>query len=474
MRSDTNTLSPLMNMLRAVRRRIVLVAAIVLLTNALGLAAIWRLARTYTATALLLVQAQRQEEDATPNLLTLQAIERRSETIAQLATLLSTLDEARRAANLPSDAYQLQRNVTARPVARTELLRVTATDATPEGARVIANAVANAVVTRMAELEGAHPTGTTVRLAEEAHRPPIPSSTPRRVQATAVLLLSIFLALASARVRDTVDRRVEEEEDVASELHLPIVGSMTRFRRLPKGGYDPRSLDSLRELQSSLRLLKRVEPRHAIAVTSTLAGEGKTTMLANLALAFHDVGDEVVLADLDFLQPGLHRIFRVTVPPLTLARALLTGGAIPDPVPTAYERISLYPATEMSSSEAARVYQSPRLSEITRAPRATSAPSAGPRRWLLVDLPPLRLAPGSSTTAAVFRNVLFVVELSRPRMRDAKETLDLLQRADANVMGAVITKEGAPPADAYGDPPGSAAEKPPPRHQNSSATTPRP
>jgi Mrp family chromosome partitioning ATPase len=49
--------------------------------------------------------------------------------------------------------------------------------------------------------------------------------------------------------------------------------------------------------------------------TSAVDGEGKSTTVANLALAFAQAGNQVVLVDLDFRNASLHRLFGLPAQP---------------------------------------------------------------------------------------------------------------------------------------------------------------
>jgi succinoglycan biosynthesis transport protein ExoP len=61
---------------------------------------------------------------------------------------------------------------------------------------------------------------------------------------------------------------------------------------------------------SSLRFAtERGEQANVIVVTSPDAGDGKTTVATNLAIALAQIGRRVILVDGDLRQPGLDRIF---------------------------------------------------------------------------------------------------------------------------------------------------------------------
>jgi receptor protein-tyrosine kinase len=74
--------------------------------------------------------------------------------------------------------------------------------------------------------------------------------------------------------------------------------------------------DAFRELRSRLLLeVLQDRPRCALAVVSPDSGDGKTYLVANLAIAFSQLGERTLLIDGDVRTPRLHRLFNVPVGP---------------------------------------------------------------------------------------------------------------------------------------------------------------
>src|SRR5206468_667782 len=62
-------------------------------------------------------------------------------------------------------------------------------------------------------------------------------------------------------------------------------------------------------LRTNLEFVNLERNAHAIMFTSTLRGEGKSTTVANLAVAMARAGRHVVLVDLDLRAPSLASFF---------------------------------------------------------------------------------------------------------------------------------------------------------------------
>ncbi len=74
---------------------------------------------------------------------------------------------------------------------------------------------------------------------------------------------------------------------------------------------EPRSTasEAYRTLRTNIQFAGLDQPCRSILVTSTTAGEGKTTTAANLGVVVAQAGSRVCLVDSDLRRPSLHRIF---------------------------------------------------------------------------------------------------------------------------------------------------------------------
>ncbi len=145
---------------------------------------------------------------------------------------------------------------------------------------------------------------------------------PRR----AALLGAVFglvLGVALALLFEGLDTRVRSEELISGVLGLPLLG------RVPKPPRHVRSKDQLvmlaepegrhaeavRRLRASLEFVKVDDDVGTVMVTSAVDQEGKSTTVANLAVAFAATGRSVALVDFDLRAPSLHRLFRLGTRP---------------------------------------------------------------------------------------------------------------------------------------------------------------
>jgi polysaccharide biosynthesis transport protein len=140
------------------------------------------------------------------------------------------------------------------------------------------------------------------------------------------LVLGLVLGLALVFLWEALETRARTAEEVSARLGgLPLLGRLPRppkrLRRAEKLVMleEPASVraEAFRTLRANLDFMTLDRDVRTIMVTSALEQEGKSTTLANLAVAFARAGKRVVLVDLDLRHPVLARFFGLAGPGLT-------------------------------------------------------------------------------------------------------------------------------------------------------------
>ena len=125
-------------------------------------------------------------------------------------------------------------------------------------------------------------------------------------------------------------RRVGSPEEVIRSLPLTIIGTLpavpTPRRAIPILGHDQRWQHILLESVDTLRALliraRQTEDIRSIMVTSSVGGEGKTSLAAHLSASLARAGLKTLLIDGDLRHPTVHRLFDLPLSP-GLAEALV-------------------------------------------------------------------------------------------------------------------------------------------------------
>jgi capsular exopolysaccharide synthesis family protein len=131
--------------------------------------------------------------------------------------------------------------------------------------------------------------------------------------------LGLVLALIVVFVTDALDTRVRSVDTIREALGLRLLGRLAKPpSRLRKENRlvmlaDPTSSDAeqFRALRASFDLANAERDARTIMITSAVDAEGKSTTVANLALALARAGRRVVLIDADLSDPHLHQLFHL-------------------------------------------------------------------------------------------------------------------------------------------------------------------
>ena len=110
---------------------------------------------------------------------------------------------------------------------------------------------------------------------------------------------------------------ITNPDEISDRFHIPILGvaPLTKHNEFPVEHTfvkDPRAplSEAMRSTRMSIQLSGTAPQAGSFVLTSTKPSEGKTTMAANLALAFAGAGERVILVDADMRKPRLHKFFQ--------------------------------------------------------------------------------------------------------------------------------------------------------------------
>jgi Mrp family chromosome partitioning ATPase/capsular polysaccharide biosynthesis protein len=143
--------------------------------------------------------------------------------------------------------------------------------------------------------------------------------TPRKY-ALLGLGLGILLGVGLAFLREAFDTKLRSAEAIGTELHLPLLGRVPPPPRQLQKRNELVMLDSptspaaeaFRMLRTNLEFVTLGKPAGVIMVTSALEQEGKSTTVANLAVALAGQRKHVTLVDLDLRRPMVERLFKIS------------------------------------------------------------------------------------------------------------------------------------------------------------------
>lgn len=160
-----------------------------------------------------------------------------------------------------------------------------------------------------------------------------PASPPRRLIEAGGLLLALLAGLTAAVLLDRSRPRITDALSAAVVSGHGVVGRIPKSRatREPLLALtDPEVGTAIRAIRTQLEQQARDNPVGVLAVTSSLAGEGKTTVASSLAGAFARIDAKVLLVDADLHRPQLAEVLDLDDTEPGLAEILLGRAQLSD------------------------------------------------------------------------------------------------------------------------------------------------
>jgi Mrp family chromosome partitioning ATPase len=307
----------------------------------------------YQASTQVFISAGRLDLTADPGGTGVEVTDRDVQNQAILLDSLPVAERARKATSYAGSARSLLKRIAVKTNANADFITVTANDRTARGAADIANGMVDAYVAlrrgqvagaierslsrARAELSAAKASGVRgVDLVDVRQRvrnlellrsvPPGPASqvqpavapghpaSPRpKRNAAFAFILSLFFSVLAAYGLDRLDRRFRHLDELEGAFGVPLIGAFPSIRRpISVANGVAHTNDKLREAFRALRInleLSTVDnPAKRILVTSSVAGEGKTTIVAGLAMVYRELGMRVAVIDTDLRRQGVARM----------------------------------------------------------------------------------------------------------------------------------------------------------------------
>ena len=151
-------------------------------------------------------------------------------------------------------------------------------------------------------------TVSKTRVIDVALQPNIPIKPKRSLIAIVGLILGLIVGIAFAFLRDFLDNTIKSKEDLERLTHIPLYGMipLNKGKKIGSVFYE-----AFRALRTNLEFMRTDKTYKTVVVTSTVSGEGKTTVAANLAAILSKGGKKVVVVDLDMRRAKLSEYFEL-------------------------------------------------------------------------------------------------------------------------------------------------------------------
>lgn len=246
-------------------------------------------------------------------------------------------------------------------------------------------------------------------------------------------IAGLLLGNATAIALEWNDRTIKSVAELKQKLPFKVLGIIPQLDDYPQQGItvrdEPDSYVSelYRMLQANLKFMNP-KTSQVIMVTSSVSGEGKSTIAANLATAIAQLGRYVLLIDGDLRKPSQKNLWQTEAAGLTEAirASKPLASAVIRPMP----KLDLLLSSDKLSNPLA-LLDSPEMSQLIDRGRKTYD-------LILIDAPPLPVSADVLTLSKMVDGILFVSRLGVVEQESTQLALETLSSIDCNILGMVI------------------------------------
>ena len=278
-----------------------------------------------------------------------------------------------------------------------------------------------------------------ISLGEPAPLPISPVSPKTTQNVILASILGLVVTTGGIFLKEYLDRSVKTPEDISKLTGLATLGVIAKFKPpLQEKGKliteaHPRgpTAEAYHMLHTNLQFATLDKPAKTIIVTAPGPNEGKTSVVANLAVTIAQMGNKVIAVDTDLRHHQLSELFEVSsdtgFTDLLLAEQPDVAGFLQ---PTKVEGLRVLTSGSHSHNYA-QIIGSPRVSSLVEALSKEAD-------IILFDSPPILAVADATMLAPKVDGTILVVWAGRTRPEALVEAKEALSKGNVNILGVVL------------------------------------
>jgi polysaccharide biosynthesis transport protein len=272
-----------------------------------------------------------------------------------------------------------------------------------------------------------------LRLLDLAHPPQHSGDLPGVGFVLAGLLIGFGVGVVGAAGWTHVDPKIRFPEEVTRGLGVPILGivpDMTRQVRGSKADMTEQAIEAFREIRLNAWHAHGRSGPLMLTITSPGAGDGKSFVAANLALAFADAGFRTLLVDGDLRRGTLHGLLGAERKP-GVADYLLDSASGSEIVQSLQHSPLAFIGCGTRDRRSTERLVATRMTRMLNEVRADY-------EVIIIDSPPVGAGADAFALGTITGNLLFVLRAGTANRDFVSGKLDLLDRLPVRLLGSVL------------------------------------
>jgi capsular exopolysaccharide synthesis family protein len=342
---------------------------------------------------------------------------------------------------LDVDAELLTENVKSEVQLETVNLTLTVNHEDPSEAQRIAQSYAEQLTDLVRELETpagqtTAPIKATIVDAASFSDTPVSPSWPRNIGLG--LVIGVMVGFGLALLRETLDTRVKDGDDVRGITDAPTLGAIVLDSQANKTPlitqippHSPRA-ESFRVLRTNLQFVDVDKKQKVFVVTSAVPGEGKTSTATNLALSLAQGGSKTLLIECDLRRPKAAS--RLGYDAGVGVTTVLVGKVkLEDALQHDDESNLSFLAAGPVPPNPAELLQSRAMTDLLNATRSQYD-------VVILDAPPLLPVTDAALLAVKADGAILVISHGKVTREQVRHSIERLDQVDAHLVGLVLNR----------------------------------
>ena len=257
-------------------------------------------------------------------------------------------------------------------------------------------------------------------------------------------IAGLFLCIGFIVLRFNIDSTFKSHSQVEKRLGISVLSVLPRISKtlMKSGSLSPfyRRKDyaiyteNINRIRSSLQYADGGKPLNVVQLTSSVEGEGKSTLSFNLALACAHMGKKTLIIDADMRRPQLHRVVKNFKGKLGFSDWLNGNCSLAESISVCKYNKDLHVIPSGSRTD------SPLELLSSNALDKVIITLKDHYDQVIIDSPPILPVADSIVISRKVDGVILVVEAQRTETKVAQEALSQLQEAGVVPIGTVLSK----------------------------------
>ncbi|MBI5403778.1 MAG: polysaccharide biosynthesis tyrosine autokinase [Ignavibacteriae bacterium] len=278
---------------------------------------------------------------------------------------------------------------------------------------------------------------SNIRVVEHATNPDKPYFPRKPLNYAIGFSLAIFWGLAIGLFIEYIDTTIKLPEDIKIKS-FAILGMIPFSRELKNNSLismiDPLSpvVEAFRTVRIGIGQISTDKHVKTLLISSSIEGEGKSCLAANMALNFCMENKRVILVDLNLRRPALHRIFgipnnkgitNVLAEGMSLEKAIISSNI------KGFDLLLSGPVAPDSS----RLIESLKTKNLIHKLKEMYD-------MVIIDTPPLMIVSDAIIIGQSVDGIIHIIEYGRTTNEMVEHAYGLMTRSGLNIIGGILNK----------------------------------